>query len=37
MGEQMYFTGDPLADIIAFLHNDEAQHRFSEADVCRPA
>lgn len=33
LGEQIYFTGDELADIIAFLHNDEAQHRFSEADL----
>ena len=32
-GEQIYFTGDELADIIAFIHHDEAQHRFSEADV----
>ena len=33
MGEQIYFTGDELADIIAFMHNDEVQHRFSEADM----
>lgn len=32
-GEQIYFTGDELADMIAFLHNDKAQHRFSEADL----
>ena len=32
-GEQIYFTGNELADIIAFLHNDEAQHGFSEADL----
>lgn len=32
-GEQIYFTGEELADMIAFLHNDEAQHEFSEADL----
>ncbi len=32
-GEQIYFTGEELADIIAFLHSDEAQHGFSEADL----
>ena len=36
-GEQIYFTGDELADIIAFLHNDEAQHHFSEADLTKKA
>lgn len=33
LGEQIYFTGGELADIIAFLHNHEAQHRFNEADL----
>lgn len=33
LGEQIFFTGDELADIIAFVHNDEEQHRFSEADI----
>ncbi len=33
MGEQITFTGDELADIIAFIHNDAAQHRFSERDL----
>ncbi len=33
LGEQILFTGDELADIIAFVHNDEAQHGFSEADL----
>ena len=33
IGEQIYFTGDELADIIAFVHNDEAQHQFTEADL----
>lgn len=37
LGEQIYFTGDELADIIAFLHNDEAQHGFSEADLTSKA
>ncbi|MFQ5784034.1 MAG: c-type cytochrome [Alphaproteobacteria bacterium] len=32
-GEQIEFTGDELADIIAFVHDDEEQHRFSEADI----
>lgn len=33
LGEQILFTGDELADIIAFVHDDEAQHKFSEADI----
>ncbi len=33
MGEQIYFTGEELADIIAFIHDDEAQHGFSEKDM----
>ena len=33
LGEQILFTGDELADIIAFVHDDEEQHRFSEADI----
>ena len=33
LGEQILFTGDELADIIAFIHHDEEQHRFSEADL----
>jgi len=37
LGEQIYFTGEELADIIAFLHNDEAQHGFSEADLTAEA
>ncbi len=36
-GEQIYFTGEELADIIAFLHNDEAQHSFSEANLTQKA
>jgi cytochrome c len=33
LGEQILFTGDELADIVAFVHNDEAQHDFSETDL----
>ncbi len=32
-GYQILFTGDELADIIAFVHDDEEQHSFSEADI----
>jgi len=30
LGAQIEFTGDELADIIAFLHDDEQQHLFTE-------
>jgi len=33
LGEQIYFTGAELADIIAFIHDDQAQHTFSEGDL----
>ncbi len=33
LGGQILFTGDELADIIAFVHNDETQHDFGEADL----
>jgi mono/diheme cytochrome c family protein len=33
LGEQLDFTGQDLADIIAFVHDPEAQRTFSEADV----
>lgn len=33
LGEQIEFTGDELADIIAFVHDSEEQAKFSEADV----
>ncbi len=33
LGEQILFTGDELADIIAFIHHDEEQHHFSDADI----
>ena len=32
-GEQLDFTGQELADIIAFVHDPEDQRNFSEADV----
>lgn len=32
-GEQILFTGDELADIIAFVHDDGQQHKFSDADL----
>ncbi len=33
LGEQIYFTGEELADIIAFVHDHHSQHTFSEADL----
>lgn len=33
LGEQIYFTGEELADIIAFVHDHQSQHTFSEADL----
>ncbi len=33
LGEQILFTGDEIADIIAFVHHDEEQHKFSETDI----
>lgn len=33
LGGQVYLTGDDLAHIIAFIHNDQAQHGFSDADM----
>ena len=32
-GEQINFTGDELADIIAFVHDDVAQHSFGEENL----
>ncbi|MCH8237654.1 MAG: cytochrome c [Proteobacteria bacterium] len=32
-GEQIFFTGEELADIIAFIHDDGAQHAFTEKDL----
>jgi mono/diheme cytochrome c family protein len=37
LGEQILFTGEELADIIAFVHNDEAQHGFGETDLTAEA
>ena len=36
-GEQIYFTGDELADIIAFVHDDASQHSFTEKDLTAKA
>jgi mono/diheme cytochrome c family protein len=33
LGGQILFTGDELAHIVAFVHNDDAQHGFSEGDL----
>ena len=33
LGEQIEFTGDELADIIAFVHHPEEQTKFSENDI----
>jgi hypothetical protein len=33
MGGQVTFTGEELADITAFAHDEEEQHKFSEADI----
>ena len=33
LGEQLDFTGQELADIIAFAHDPEEQRRFAEGDV----
>lgn len=33
LGGQILFSGQELADIIAFVHDDEAQHHFSETDI----
>lgn len=32
-GEQIMFTGEELADIIAFVHDDDAQSNFTERDL----
>ena len=36
-GEQVFFTGEELADIIAFIHDDGAQHAFTENDLTAEA
>jgi hypothetical protein len=37
LGEMIYFTGDELADMIAFLHDDDAQHSFGESNLTEAA
>lgn len=37
LGEQIYFTGQDLADIVAFVHHDEAQHGLREQDLAPKA
>lgn len=37
LGEQVYFTGEELADMIAFVHSDAIQHGFSEKDLTAKA
>lgn len=32
-GGQIMFTGEEIADIIAFVHDDDAQHAFVEGDL----
>ena len=36
-GEMINFTGEELADIIAFVHNDGAQHGFNEGNLTATA
>ena len=33
LGEQIEFSGDELADIIAFIHNPDEQKKFAAADI----
>jgi cytochrome c len=33
LGEQIEFSGQELADIIAFLHHEQEQKKFSDADI----
>jgi cytochrome c len=37
LGEQILFTGEELADITAFVHDDQAQHAFAERDLTAKA
>ena len=37
LGEQILFTGEELADIIAFLHDDAQQHEFTEDNLTKAA
>lgn len=36
-GEMIVFTGEELADIIAFIHDDDVQHAFAESDLTAKA
>ena len=36
-GEMIEFTGEELADIIAFVHSETAQHGFNESDLTATA
>ena len=36
-GEQIYFTGSELAEIIAFVYDDATQHEFRESDLTAKA
>ncbi len=33
LGQQILFTGEEIADIIAFVHDDAQQHQFTEAMI----
>ncbi len=33
LGQQILFTGEEIADIIAFVHDDAQQHKFTEAMI----
>jgi cytochrome c len=33
LGEQIKLTGEELADLIAFVHDEEVQHTFTDADL----
>lgn len=33
LGDQIEFTGEELADIVAFIHDAEEQKKFSESDI----
>ena len=36
-GEPITFTGEQITDIIAFVHDDDAQHQFTEKDLTAKA
>ncbi len=37
LGEPIYFTGDEISDIIAFIHDDGTQHAFTEKHLTQRA